>query len=242
MNLRLFKENQHLVIWVAAILFFCLSVFFHAITEYAIYRLLRALFSVFLLGCLLLVYGKKINKMLCGFLIFISSSSLCFVGFENNFFSTLAILFNTVSYGILIWALIPKMDRLKMNSYFLLSFCVIVLVNGFLLFYFIRMIGEMSASAFQFSFMVLNTIGIITASFLTVLYNYLNSSKASMFFTIFVFALIFSEVFRAMGYYDILPGSFSVYISRALFITSLSFLLEFDRMKKTSEEELLLRH
>ncbi len=111
-----------------------------------------------------------------------------------------------------------------------------ILFSGFLGYQFINMFKEMTLSNIHLIFIVLNTLGIVTISFLGLLYNHKYSTRNSLIFVGFIFLLLFSEVFRGIAYYDIAYGDYSAYIARALHIISVILLMHYSFLRKNDNE------
>ncbi|MBX2827276.1 MAG: hypothetical protein KTR22_03905 [Flavobacteriaceae bacterium] len=184
-------------------------------------------------------YGKRhVNPLLALFLFFYGTSGIAILWYEKPLFATLSMFLNFVAYFMFIRALLPKVSFKKMNFYFAAVSIVLILVNVYMLYAFIDMIGEFTLSDSHQIFMMLFAMSFIATGFLTLLYNHTYSTKNSFVFTVAIYCIIFSEVLSAMGYYDFGMGDVVVYLSRALLIAGSAILVYYALLKKNAKEEL----
>lgn len=111
-----------------------------------------------------------------------------------------------------------------------------VVFIGFLSYQFIIMFKEMTQSNIHFIFVVLNTFGVVFATYLSILFNHKYSSKNTIIFSGFVILLLFTEVFRGIAYYDMAYGDYSAHIARLILIISISLLMHYTFMNKKDQE------
>ncbi|MFK5982267.1 MAG: hypothetical protein QM499_05075 [Flavobacteriaceae bacterium] len=229
-----------------ALIFIGISVFVYYLTgkdsvtefDYMPYRLLRGVICFVYLIIITSFKKKESNKLISAFLFFYGASSIVTIWYENNFLATLSMGLNVLSFLSLIWAIFPKVNILKMDSFHILCLVVMLGINGFLGFQFIESFKEMTLSSLHFSFIAFNALGIVFLSYLSILYTHKYSTKNTMIFSGFIFLLLFTEVFRGVSYYDIAYGDLSAHIARALLIVSISFLVHYGFLAKTEEEAL----
>lgn len=212
--------------------------FFRGSSSFLAYRMLRGIICIAYLILMLVFQKKEPNFLLAYFLLFYGVSSLMTIWYENNFLATLSMGINAFSFFFLIIAIFPKIRKMKIDSFVILSSVIMLLFNGFLVYQFLNMFKEMTQSSIHFIFIVLSTFGIVFVSFLAILYNHKYSTNNSVLFSSFIFILLFAEVFRGIAYYDIAYGDFSAHFARFLLIVSLSFLTNYC-FKTKNDDELL---
>ncbi|MCH9660625.1 MAG: hypothetical protein K0U54_06910 [Bacteroidetes bacterium] len=220
------------VVLILAILLFISSIIVHQQRDFVLYRGLRGITCLSFLGLLLLFTGKKINTMLVGFMVLYSISSFLTIWYENNGLAIAAMITNFLAYLVLVIGLIPKVSLKKMNVVLLILFALLVGINGYLLYEFVLMIENFTLSNLHYSFILLGAMSLVVVGFLSLLYNYIHSSKASLIFTLSIFSIIFGEIFRAIGYYDFAYGDISVYMARTLLIIGLGLMLNYAIVEK----------
>ena len=159
------------------------------------------------------------------------------IWYEVEIAAILTLVLNTLAYISLIMALLPK-TSFNMNVSFKVIFILLVLVNGYLLYLLIDMIRDIGLDNLTYALMLISTFTIVTLGFLALLYNHTFGSKVSMVFCVFVFGIIFAEVFRAIGYYNFGYGDAAVYLARILLIASLGSLVYFSMLPKELDEHL----
>ena len=115
---------------------------------------------------------------------------------------------------------------------------ILVLVNAYLLYSFVAMLKEFALSDLHYLFMLLGAMSLVLSGFFSLLFNHQVSSSMSLVFTMFVCILIFSEVFRAMGYYGIDVANVSVYLARGTMILGFALLSYYELLDKKPAEEL----
>ena len=220
-------RNYKAVLAVVSVVLFITSLIVHEYENWPIYRGLRGVASFAFLGLLLLFNLRKINYYLVGFLFFYGASSFATIWYENNIIAIIAMALNFIAFVFLILEVYPKVSFVKMDALFTIFFLVMVLFNGYLLYEFTEMIRDFTLSNAHYIFMLLGAMSLVVVAYLTLLSNYHLSSEASLVFTLFVFCMIFCEIFRAIGYYNFAYGDFAVYIARALLIFGSSLCVHF---------------
>jgi hypothetical protein len=95
-----------------------------------------------------------------------------------------------------------------------------------------------AGSSTHYLFMMLSAMNLVVVGFLALLYNYQYSSKNSLVFVLFIFLIIFSEVFRGIAYYDFAYGDIAVYTARVLLIIGSALVVHYACIKKDKDEEL----
>lgn len=206
------------------------------------YRFVRGIISLTFLGLLLFYHGKKVYQPLIYFLFFYGISSIATVWYEINSLAILSMILNFLSFLVLVLALLPKVDLKKMNGMFLFGFIIMVLINSYLIYGLVKAIQGFSLSSFHFGFIVLSTMTLILSAFLVLLYNHTYSTKGTLYFLLFVFFIVFSEVFRALGYYNLAFGNIDVYIARILLIIAMCTLVKYSMVEKKNNEHLNIKY
>jgi len=232
-----YKNIKSLSIFLA-ILLFALGVYLHSIDNFLAYRGLRGFTCFAYLGLIFFTLRDRINFHLAVFLLFYGTSSFATIWYENNMIAILSTILNVISFLLLIWALLPKVNFRKMNKPFLIGFILVMLVNGYLLYRLIEMISNMSLSNTHLVLLAISTMALLFVGFLTLLYNHEYSTKGTVIFLMFVFQIIFAEVFRALAYYDLAYGNAAVHIARILLLGSMISLLNYSLAEKTNAEML----
>ena len=238
MEKRFLHKNYIIVILVISIIFLLSGAYFHEVYNFTVYRLIRGIIPLSILVLLYYYHGKKVYQPISFFLLFYGLSSVATIWYENNIVATLSMFLNFLSFLVLIWALLPKVDLKKMRGLFLVGFILMVLVNGFLIYNLVIMIKSMSLSNMHFIILSISTIALILTAFLVLLYNHTYSTRGTLTFSIFVFLIVFSEVFRALAYYDLAFGDVDVYIARILLIVAMCVLVHYSMIEKKKQEHL----
>lgn len=244
MKTNIFHKNYKTLTVVLALILFGLGLIaFYSLTikqgdvsNFMAYRFMRAVVCFTYLTIIFLFQKKESNPLLISFLALYGTSSLLAIWYENNTLATLAMGLNVIAFLSLIRAILPKVEIFKFDWFHILSFLIMMIFNGFLGYQFIIMFKEFTLSNLHFTFIVLNTLGIVFVSYLGILFNHKYSSKNTLIFTGFVFLLLFTEVFRGIAYYDMAYGDFSAHIARALLIISLSLLIHYTFLVKKDKE------
>ncbi|GAB5400526.1 MAG: hypothetical protein Aureis2KO_21110 [Aureisphaera sp.] len=235
MRVGITHKNYKAIITVLGIIFLIVSIYIHTTGDFYTYRMSRGIIIFAFLALLIYYKTKGVSRVMVAFLMVYGLSSILTIWYENNTSATWAMLLSFVSYIILIVSLIPKVNLKKMNAALLILFIILIGINGFLLFELVAIIKAFTLSGLHYIFILLGAMSLTLLGFLALLFNHNYSNKATLMFTFFVFLLIFSEVFRSLGYYDIAYGDIAVYIARALLIAALSMLLNYAISdKKTS--------
>ncbi|GAB5400527.1 MAG: hypothetical protein Aureis2KO_21120 [Aureisphaera sp.] len=226
------------VLKILSVIFLALCIYAEAFYEDpTFYRITRVVICFVFLG-LMIFYGKKqVNPLLALFLFFYGLSGLAIIWYEDHIFATVSMFLNFVAYAMFVKALLPKVSFKKMNFYFAGVSIILILVNVYILYKFVELIGEFTLSDSHYIFMLLFAMSFIATGFLTLLYNHTYSTKNSFVFTVAIYCIIFSEVLSAMAYYFNM-GSPVIYISRALLIVGAASLVHYVLLKKNEKEAL----
>ena len=210
------------------IILFTISVLVRVYDETTLYyRGMRGVVSVVYFVFLILINKKNTSTLLSVFLLVYALSSFLTVWYEIGILATLSLGLNFVALLALIFYMPPKVQFKNINIFFAIIFIIFLLVIGFLLFGLVDMIKDFSLNSAHYGFMLLVALNSAILCFLTIIYNHQKSSKGSLIFTIFVVLLVFSEVFRAIAYYDLGYGVYGVYLARILLIMSNALLIHY---------------
>ncbi|NND88171.1 MAG: hypothetical protein HKM28_02870 [Flavobacteriaceae bacterium] len=215
------------------LLLFILSLIVHELAEFGIYRALRGVISFVGAGLLIYFHGKKGLGLLFLFFIFYGISSFLTIGYEKTDYAVISMLFNTVAFLIVLHILRRNINFKKLDWIMALVFLLMSGVLGYLMISYALMLGPFSANNFHYMIIIVNSILAVIMGFFAFLYNHNSSSEKSLMFTGFVFFLIFSEVFRGIGYYEIAFGDLAVFIARILLILSTFVLVKYSLMNET---------
>lgn len=172
------------------------------------------------------------------FLLLYGSSSIATIWYDNPNIANISMGLNFAAFMVLIGALSPKINFKKMNGFFTGIFVVLILINGYLFYMFIEMIRDFTLNDFHFFLIFLGAMSLILSTLFCLLYNHAISSKTSLLFTLFVFIIVFAEVFRVIALYEFAYGNYSVYIARALVLLGISLLVHYELTEKKPSEVL----
>jgi hypothetical protein len=86
---------------------------------------------------------------------------------------------------------------------------------------------EMTINTTQYIFMLLCACCGILLGFLALFYNHYYNNPQSMAFTLLIFLIIFAEIFRGIGYYNLADGVLFVYLARIFLVLSLCVIVHF---------------
>ncbi len=231
-------NNYRIVILALSVALFLIGAYFHSIDNFSLYRCVRGCIPIIFLILLVYYHGKEVYQPIFLFLLFYGASSLATIWYEIDMLATISMGLNFVSYLVLIIALIPKVELKKMRSRTLIGFVLMVIINGYLIFRLVYWIRDFSLSSMHFAFIIVSTMALLILAFLVLLYNHTYSTKGSFIFSFFVFLIVFSEVFRALGYYNLAFGDIDVYVARILLIIAMGALVEYSMVIKKNKEHL----
>lgn len=227
MSEKNFIRNYKVGLGILAICFISASIIIHAFHNYFLFRLLRGIICYTTLAYLLIIHRKNIQKWLIGFLFFYGASSITTLWYENGIMASTSMILNFIAFLMLLWFIIPKFKIENLTKTFTLLFILMVIVNGYLFFQFIELIKDMTLNYTQYIFMILSAFCGILLGFLALFYNHFYNTQQSMAFVLLVFLIIFSEVFRGIGYYNLVNGFVFVYLARIFLVLALYFLVHF---------------
>jgi hypothetical protein len=227
MSEKIFLKNYKLALGTLAVFFIFLSITIHLFHNFFLFRLLRGIICYTTLFYLLFAHRKNIQKWIVGFLLFYGTSSVTSVWFENSTMAGISMILNFIAFIMLLWYIIPKFTLKNVTKTFTLLFIFLISVNGYLFIQFIELLKDMALSQTQYIFMILCAFCGILLGFLALFCNHFQPTPQSMAFTLLVFLIIFAEIFRAIGYYNLADGASFIYLGRIFLVLSLCVLVHF---------------
>ncbi|MDC8000694.1 hypothetical protein POV26_06575 [Aequorivita todarodis] len=221
MSEKIFFKNYKVGLGILAIFFIAASILIHAFHNYFLFRLLRGIICYTALAYLLIAHGRHIQKWMVGFLFFYGASSITTVWYENSTMASVSMILNFTAFLMLLGYVVPKFKLENLTKTFTLLFILMVLVNGYLFFQLIELMKAMTLNYTQYIFMMLSAFCGILLGFLALFHNHFYNTPQSMSFTLLVFLIIFAEIFRGIGYYDLAFSMFFVYLARIFLILAI---------------------
>jgi hypothetical protein len=227
MSEKLFFKNYKIGLGILAVFFIVLSVIIHLFHNFFLFRLLRGIICYTALIYLLVAQGSRLQKWMAGFLFFYGASSVATVWYENAIMASVAMILNFVSFLMLLWYVVPKFKTENLTKAFSLLFVVMIIINGYLFFQLVELMRAMTLSGTQYIFMLLSACCGILLAFLALFHNHFYNTPQSMAFTLLIFLIIFAEIFRGIGYYDLGYSIIFVYLARIFLVLSLCTAVHF---------------
>ncbi len=224
---KIFFRNYKVELGILAVFFIILSITFHLFNNFFMFRLLRGIICYTTLIYLLIVHRENIQKWLVGFLFFYGASSITTVWYEDGTMASVSMILNFMAFLMLLLYVVPKFSLRKITKVFTLLFILMVIVNGYLFLQLVELMKIMTLNYTQYIFMILSASCGILLGFLALFYNHYDNSRQSMAFTLLIFFIIFAEIFRGIGYYNLADGFAFVYLARIFFVFSLCVLVHF---------------
>ena len=226
------------ILFISGIFLLVISILSSFLPDPLFYRLTRVIICFGYFGLLFLLKKKKTNPYLAGFLFIYGISGIAIIWYENPIFATLSMFLNFLAYACFTKTLLPKVHFKNMNIYYAIAFSILIFINLYLLYMFIDMIDDLTQSIYHYLAILLFTVSFVSAGFFSLLYNHTYSTRGTFMFTATVYFIIFSEIFSAIGYYDLGLGDIATYISRGLLILGTAFIVYYSFIKKEENEEL----
>ncbi len=224
---KIFKRDYRICLLCLTFIVLGVSIYVHQVESYLIYRGIRALVIFSALVYLLIRKPNVLKPWMAIFLVLYGASSTLTIWYEHEYFATLSMLLNLLAFWAIILMLIPKVNIKKMNRGYTVLFVILILFNAYLLYEFVHMMKDEAFNNYHYLLMMFGAMSLAIAAFFALVFNHLHTSKLSIVFTIFVFLLIFAEIFRGIAYYDFAYGDIAVYIARFLNISSMALFLHF---------------
>ncbi|MDC7995797.1 hypothetical protein [Altibacter sp. HG106] len=238
-NLLTYRKSNSWWLLTLGILLLAASIWIYNLGDYLLYRFLRGLTVFCYLIAMFFMSQKPLNKLVVLFTFCYGSSSVLTIWYEDNVFAILSMSVNVLGLLLLLRAVIPKVSFKRIGVFLGVGLALLIIINSYILYEFIWMMRDFTLSNAHYLSILLNCMALVALGFCAMVYNHVISSPASLTFTLFVFALIFSEVFRAIAYYDFELAEISVYLARALLIVAFSLLVHFTTFRKTQREQLI---
>lgn len=238
MNRGYFQKKHIRVVVLLSTFLFLLGVYFYTADNLLMYRALRGVICFSFLFVLFFYMRDAVNWIVGTFLFLYGASSIAGIWYETTLLANISMILNLSAFLLLIGALSPKVSFKKLNIYFAAFSTLLVLVNAYLLYAFVEMIRDFALGELHYFLVMIGSMCLVITGFLSLLYNHKFSSKVSLIFTLFVFVLVFAEVFRAIAYYNFAYENFSEYMSRALLLLGCSLLVYYELTEKKPAEVL----
>jgi len=238
MNGGYIQKKQIRVIALLSAILFLLSVYFYSVDNFILYRGLRGVICFSFLFVLFFYKRSTVNWIVGTFLILYGSSSIAGIWYETSALANASLILNLCAFLVLIGALSPKISFKKLSIYFTAFSVILVLVNAYLLYIFVEMIRDFALGELHYFLVMIGSMCLVITGLLSFLYNHKFSTKVSLIFTLFVFVLVFAEVFRVIAYYNFAYENFSEYMSRALLLLGCSLLVIYELTEKKPAEVL----
>jgi len=216
-------------------LLFLLSLVVHELEEFQYYRGIRGLISF--VGAALLIYfqGKKASKKLLLFLFLYGCSSLATIWYEVQAFAIAAMVLNTLSFLVLLSHMFSLVNFRKLDKFMSVLFFIMICGVGYLMYQFVAMMQSFSIGSLHYAVILVSAmVGVITG-YVALLYNHNHGTRSSLAFTLFVFIILFAEVFRGIGYYEFAFGDVAVFIARILLIIGTFLLVKYSLLVASNE-------
>lgn len=231
-------RNYKMELGILAVFFILLSITVHFFHNFFLFRLLRGIICYTTLFYLFIAHRGNIQKWLVGFLFFYGASSITTVWYENGIMASMSMILNFIAFLMLLWYIVPKFSLKKITKTFTLLFILMVIINGYLFLQLVELMKEMTLNYTQYIFMILSAFSGILLGFLALFYNHYDNTPHSMAFTLLVFLIIFAEIFRGIGYYNLTDSVGFVYLARTFFVLSLCVLVHFSFLDLKNTESL----
>lgn len=209
---------------------FLLSLLAHQLEEFLVYRALRGLISCIGVAMLFYFQGKNAPRMLVFFLTLYGGSSFTTIWYEIQGFAITSMVLNTLAFLVLLRLLVSLVNFKKLDNFMSFVFLIMILGVGYLMYEFVHMIQSFSLGSLHYAFILLSAMVGVVLGFFALLYNHNNASRSSLSFTLFIFILLFAEVFRGIGYYDFAFGDMAVFIARILHIVGTFLLVKYSML------------
>lgn len=227
MSEKIFFKSHKIGLAIFAVGFIFFSFAVHGSENYLLFRFLRGFICLAALVYLLIALGRKNQKWIVGFLFFYGASSIATVWYENSIMAAGSMILNLVAFCMLLSYVVPKFELKNLTKTFALLFVLTMAINGYLLFQLIGLMKAMTLSQTQYIFMVLCTICVVLLGFLALFHNHYDNTPQSMAFTLLVFLIIFAEVFRGIGYYNLAYSVHFVYLARIFLVLAICVCVHF---------------
>ena len=232
----MFFNRKYRNLYLLAIVFFLIGAVFHSLEVFFVYRAIRGVIQFTFAIIPLMVIKEEKPVFLPLYLLLSAVASFLTIGFEIAFLADLSIVFNALAYVFFAIAVYQQTDFRKVSKVLLAVFVLLLTINGYLCYEFSLVLEPYFNSQFTLWLVNIQTFIIISLLFLTLVYNYIHSNTYSWTLTLAVLAMFFSEVFRGMGYYDIIFPTVAVYLARILLLFSAFniavFLMEVSKKSK----------
>ncbi len=217
------------------VLLFAVSSWFFDTQDIVVYRSIRIGIILFFLVLVLVFHGFRTHPIMIFFLFLLAGSSILALNWEQDEFAIGSLALSTVAYGGVVYGLIRLLSFKYMSSFFGISLLVVAVIMLALMYFFLTMIRETGVSGILHIALWVTGITLFAMCVLSFVYNHELNTRATLIFLLFSLSLLFSEVFRAVGHYELAYGDIPYYLRRALFIVSMYFLYSYSFMEKNDD-------
>lgn len=216
---------------------FALGYIFHTASLFGWYRAFSFITPMVYLGMLFYFLKKETEKLLVVFFVLYALSRLATVLYEIEFMASLFLILNSLALLSLVKYASRSVDFSAMNLFYKIIFGLVIAINAYFVYLLIVSVKDVTLSDFHYVMLLFDGACAILLAFVTLLYNHQSGNKASMFFLIAVFVLIFSQVFLVLGYYELgYDENVAVHIARILLIISCLMFVRHNIVKPLTAE------
>ncbi len=215
------NKSRILLLIGIGVLLFTLGYVVHSASLFGWYRGFSFITPLVYLATLYYFLKRKAEKLLIMFFVVYALSRLATVLYEIEFMASLFLILNSLALLSLVKYALRSVTFSAMNLFYKIIFGLVIGINAYFVYLLIVSVKDVTLGDFHYIMLLFDGACAVILGFVTLLYNHQSGTKASMFFLIAVFVLIFSQVFLVLGYYELgYDENVAVHIARILLIIS----------------------
>ncbi|MEL6811581.1 MAG: hypothetical protein AAFP76_09625 [Bacteroidota bacterium] len=194
------------------------------------FRGMRAVTS-FLILLILIFYGRSINKRIKLHLLLYGLSSVFTIWYENEWAAVASLVLSFLAMLASIWEIFPRLVFKRMHYLIVSALLAVSIINGWLLYSFIDILSQSINSYYIVASIYLSTGTFFILTVLAFIYYNEANTSTSLVFVFYLIFLIFAEVFRGAGYYQVIDSVLGQYFARVLLVTATLLLYHYSLLK-----------
>lgn len=195
-------------------------------SESQLFQWLRVIIIGFYMVSLWYVFSWRPPRLISLFLIFYLVSSIFSLYYEIALAAYATLVSSIMAFVVLLLGLLPKLKRQKSSMTIYIGLIIVLIINSYLCLRLVVLIEDRFIGSWQLVLAYLQSMLMVLSCCLALLRNFQVSNRASLMLLVFVTCLCFSEVLRAIGYFDLAFVTSATIISRGLLIMACIVLIQ----------------
>lgn len=219
------NTSYHTFLWIFGGCLLAVSALAQWQAQWEFFRWLRVGIIGFYAFALWFLHRWRPPLLVGAFVLLYGISSIFALYYEQAFAAYATLIFSIAGFTILVLGLLPRVRRQKSSLTIYIGLLIVLIINGYLCSRLVVLIEDRLMGDWQLVLAYVQSMLMVLSCCLALLRNFQVSNRSSLLLLVFVTCLCFSEVLRAIGYFDLAFVTSATIISRGLLIIAFVVLL-----------------